>query len=97
MGNYLELGEAIDAAQRTVVRAMAKEMRASDGTSATPRLERLQRDLMAMRARGSVGPDELRAMIRDVATWAPQDDVSLLAALGAIASVGRGKREAESG
>ena len=79
------LQPAIDAALRAVDKALTREMRAADGASAAPRLERLRSDLVAMRARGAVDATELRAVIRDVAAWAPEDDVSLLSALGRIA------------
>jgi hypothetical protein len=38
-----------------------------------------------MRDRGTVDADELRHMIRSVASWAPDDDVTLLGTLGGIA------------
>ena len=81
----MDLANAIDAAVRAADAALANEMQALDGRPAEPHLERLRRDLLAMRARGAVGADELRAMIRDVASWAPEDDVSLLGALGVVA------------
>ena len=80
-----DLDAAIGAAVRAVDRAMAREMTALTGAPATPHLERLRRALIAMRERGAVDAGELRAMIRHVADWAPEDDVSLLSALGAIA------------
>jgi hypothetical protein len=87
----MELTEAIDAAVRAADKALAGEMRAADGQPAAPHLERMRRDLLAMRARGAVDPDELRHMIRSVAGWAPEDDVSLLAALGLIARATTGR------
>jgi hypothetical protein len=81
------LQAAIDAAVRAVDKARAAEMRASDGEPAALYLDQLRADLLEMRTRGTVDPEELRAMIRSVAAWAPEDDVSLLAALGAIARV----------
>ena len=80
-----ELDSAIDAAVRAVDKALAADMRGADGEPAASHLERLRIRLVAMRDRGSVDPDELRHMIRSVAKWAPEDDVTLLAALGAIA------------
>jgi hypothetical protein len=85
----VELTQAIDAAVRAVDKALAVEMRAADGEPAAPHLQQLRADLLAMRARGAVDADELRTMIRDVARWAPEDDVSLLGALGAIAQARR--------
>ena len=91
------LRTAIDAAVRAVDKAIANEMRAADGAPAAPRLERLRGDLLAMRARGAASAPELRAMIRDVAGWAPEDDVSLLGALGGIARAEGGGRTAGGG
>ena len=80
-----DLGAAIDAAVRAVDRALAKEMQTADGELAASHLERLRIRLVAMRERGATDADELRHMIRSVASWAPEDDVTLLATLGAIA------------
>jgi hypothetical protein len=80
-----DVGAAIDAALRAVDEALAHDMQAADGEPAAPHLERLHARLVAMRGRGTVDSDELRHMIRSVAGWAPEDDVSLLASLGAIA------------
>jgi hypothetical protein len=79
-----DLDDVIDAALGTIDRALAKEMRTIDGESAASQLERLRDELHAVRARGEVTTDELRAMIRAVAKWAPEDDVSLLSSLGMI-------------
>jgi hypothetical protein len=79
------LGAAIDAALRAVDKALANDMQTADGESAASQLERLRIRLAAMRDRGAVDADELRHMIRSVANWAPQEDVTLLGTLGAIA------------
>jgi hypothetical protein len=79
------LGAAIDAALRAVDKALANDMQTADGESAASHLERLRIRLAAMRDRGAVDADELRHMIRSVANWAPQEDVTLLGTLGAIA------------
>ena len=79
------LGPAIDAAVRAVDEALAGEMHTTEGEPAAPQLERLRARLVRMRDQGAVDPDELRHMIRGVASWAPDDDVTLLASLGAIA------------
>ncbi len=79
------LTDAIDAALLAVDRALANEMQTIDRESAGPHLTRLREALQGMRARRAVTDDELRGMIRAVATWAPPDDVSLLSALGLIA------------
>jgi hypothetical protein len=80
-----ELRAAIDAAMRAVDRALENDMQAVDGEPAASHLERLRIRLVAMRDRGTVDADELRHMIRSVASWAPDDDVTLLGTLGGIA------------
>jgi hypothetical protein len=85
----VDLVNAIDAAVRAADNALANEMQTLDGRPAGPHLERLRGGLLAMRGHGAVGADELRAMIRDVASWAPEDDVSLLSALGVVARAAR--------
>jgi hypothetical protein len=80
-----DLGAAIDAAVHAVDKALAKEMQGADGEPAASHLERLRHRLVGMRDRGAVDADELRHMIRSVASWAPEDDVTLLGSLGAIA------------
>ena len=82
-----ELRAAINAALRTIDKALAGDMQTARGEPAGSQLERLRARLLTMRNRGAVDADELRHMIRSVATWAPQDDVSLLSSLGAIARV----------
>jgi len=83
--------DAIDGAVRAADKALAGDMQTLDGRPAAPSLERLREGLLAMRARGSVGADELRTMIRDVAGWAPEEDVSLLSALGVVARAAGGR------
>lgn len=80
-----QLATAIDAALRAVDAALAGKMRTISGASARPQLDQLRAGLLAMRERGSVDAAELRTMIRGVAEWAPEMDVSLLSALGAVA------------
>jgi hypothetical protein len=88
----MNLMNALDGAVRATENALDNDMRTLDGRPAAPALERLRQDLLGMRARGVVGADELRTMIRDVASWAPEDDVTLLAALGVIARANAGGR-----
>ena len=80
-----DLQAAIDAAMRAVDKALANDMQGADGEPAAAHLERLRIRLVAMRDRGTVDADELRHMIRSVASWAPEDDVTLLGTLGRIA------------
>jgi hypothetical protein len=77
--------ETIDAALRAVDQALTSGMRTISGAPATPHLERLRDGLLAMRAGVAVDPVELRAMIRAVADWTPELEVTLLSALGAVA------------
>jgi hypothetical protein len=64
-------------------------MKGSDGSSALPHLERLERELRAQQAnaleRGSLDRDWLQKTVRWVVEWVPDDELKLLAALGAIA------------
>jgi hypothetical protein len=80
-----DIGPAIDAAVRAVDTALAGEMQTARGEPAAPHLEQLRAELLAMRDRGMVDPDVLRTVIRRVADWAPEEDVTLLGSLGAIA------------
>ena len=85
MSDRTDLDSAIDVALDAVNRALASEMRTIDGGSAASQLEQLRDELCAVRTRGGISPDELRTMIRRVAKWAPEEDVSLLSSLGVIA------------
>jgi hypothetical protein len=78
---------AIDSAIREVDRALEKEMRTADGQPAAAHLDELRNQLLAIRARDALSADELRTMIRAVAKWSPEDEITLLGALGAIARV----------
>ena len=83
------LTAAFDDVVRQVDRARAGGMRTLSGDDAAPRLERLRADVLAQRdvarQRGGVDPEWLRGTIRAVADWAPETDVTLLGALGALA------------
>ncbi len=89
MNPQTDLEGAIAAALGTIDRALAKEMRTIDGSSAESQLEQLRDELHALQARGAITTDELRAIIRAVVTWAPEDDLSLLSSLGMIARARR--------
>jgi hypothetical protein len=80
-----DLDAAVDVALGAIERALANEMRTIDGGSAASQLEQLRTELRAVRDRGAITAEELRTMIRTVAKWAPEDDVSLLGSLGVIA------------
>ena len=83
---------ALDRAIRQVERAIASGMRTRAGDPATPQLERLGAELAAHRAsaaaHGAVDRAWVGQAVRSVAEWAPEDEVALLAALGAIARAG---------
>ena len=83
------LPAAFDHAIGQVDRALAAGMRTLSGEDAASRLKQLRADLAAQRAaacrRGHVDPEWIRGTVRSVAEWAPQTDVTLLAALGALA------------
>ena len=85
MSVHTDFASAIDGALGTIDRAIANEMRTVDGGSAESQLANLRAELHAARTRGAITPEELRTMIRAVAKWAPDDDVSLLSSLGVIA------------
>ena len=80
---------AFQRALEVVDRAVLSNLIAADGEPAAPHLERLRARLIAERdiaiARGSVDPVWVRSVVRWVAEWAPESDITLLAALGAIA------------
>jgi len=53
-------------------------------------LASLRAEESAARERGAVDAEWVRRTVREVAAWAPEDDLSLLAALGLIARAARG-------
>ena len=63
-------------------------MKASDGSSALPQLERLERELKDQRAtaleRGSVDREWFQRTVRWVVEWIPDDELKLIATLGQI-------------
>jgi hypothetical protein len=82
------LEAAFAAAERLVARRLGASMRETAG----PMREHLKALLLELTterpralARGSADPDWVRRLVRGVATWTPEDDLSLIAALGAIA------------
>jgi hypothetical protein len=84
----IELQHAFDKALTQVQRAIASGMEASDGSSALPRLEKLERELRGQRAssleRGSLDREWFQNTIRWVVEWIPDDELTLVAALGRI-------------
>lgn len=84
-----DLADAFDAALRTVEGAIARQLRTRTGEPARAPLERLRAELVTERqaAMGAGGVDRalVGRLVRDVAIWAPDDDMTLIAALGRIA------------
>jgi len=84
-----DLQTAFDKALTLVQRSIASGMKGSDGSSALPHLERLERELRAQQAnaleRGSLDRDWLQKTVRWVVEWVPDDELKLVAALGGIA------------
>jgi hypothetical protein len=90
-----DLAAAFDAALRQVERALGDDMRTLAGASARPELERLRAELHAQRgaavAAGGADPEWVRRTVRDVVAWAPETELPLVAAIGAIARASRGR------
>jgi hypothetical protein len=89
LANTADLQSAIDKALTQVRRAIESGMKASDGSPAQVHLEKLERELNAQRARvvqrSSVDREWLQATVRWVVEWVPDEELTLVAALGAIA------------
>jgi hypothetical protein len=83
-----DLEGAIDKALTQVRRAIASGMETSDGSSAKLQLERLEQELTAQRAyasqHGSIDREWFQKTIRWVVEWVPDDELTLIAALGRI-------------
>ncbi len=81
--------QAIDEAIEAVRRHRAAGLRTSSGASAAGELERLLAELEERRrdvaAGGSVDRAWAGATVRWVAGWLPEDELGLLARLGAVA------------
>ena len=92
MADETELTAAFDEALGQVERAIASDMRTRSGGAARPQLERLREQLLAERAaaaaRRAVDRAWVGAAVRSVADWAPDHELKLIAALGAIARGG---------
>lgn len=88
MAKSTELEVAFDKALTLVQRLIASEAKTADGSSALPQLEKLERELKAQRASalegGNVDRDWLRTTVRGVVEWVPDDELTLVAALGRI-------------
>jgi len=84
-----ELVAALDVVLRQIDRARAGGMRTLRGDDAGHELDMLQAEMARQRELVEHGNDVdaawLRETIRWVATWAPETDLTLLGALGALA------------
>jgi hypothetical protein len=91
------LPAAFENALRQVDRALRGRMRTVAGEPAAPLLERLRGELVEQREaslqRGGVDAAWIGATVRWVAEWAPERDVTLVAALGALARLRAGAPE----
>jgi hypothetical protein len=83
-----ELETAFDAALAQIARLLATEMKTMDGTPAISHLEKLEKELKRERVnalgRGSVDREWFQNTVRWLVEWVPEDDVTLVAALGRI-------------
>ena len=83
-----DLESAFDKALTQVQRLIASGMEASDESSALPHLEKLEQELRAQRAssleRGSLDREWFQRTVRWVVEWVPDDELTLVAALGCI-------------
>ena len=88
MEKQTDLESAFDKALTQVRRSIASGMKASDGSSAQPQLEKLERELEAQRGnaleRGTFDREWLQKTVRWVVEWVPDTDLALVAALGRI-------------
>lgn len=80
---------SFDAALDAIDAALRSRLRTRDGGPADVQLTRLRIALVAERdaaaARGSVDRAAIGALVRELVTWYPDDQVKLIAAIGAVA------------
>jgi len=96
VANKSELESVFDSAiAQTRIRAETG-MKTATGEDAQSHLEKLQRELLGERenaiAAGGVNREWLQKTVRWVADWAPETDLTLIAALGRIARVALGPK-----
>ena len=84
-----DLGIAFDAALAHVARLIRTDMKTAAGDSARTQLEELEKQLKRERAkaveRRTVDREWFQKTVRWVIEWVPDDELTLVAALGAIA------------
>ena len=83
-----QLQLAFDLALARVERLLASDMKTAKGVSAQPQLEKLEKELKHERAlaleRQTVDREWLQRTVRSVVEWVPDNELALVAALGAI-------------
>lgn len=88
MAKPADLERAFNTALTQVERSITSGMKTSDGSSAAAQLEKLEEELRAQRAkaleRGSLDREWLQKTVRWVVEWIPDDELTLVAALGGI-------------
>jgi hypothetical protein len=88
MADQAELEKGFDAALSQVERLLGTEMKTITGASARGQLEELGKDLKRERAntleRRTVDREWFQKTVRDVIEWVPDNEVTLVAALGGI-------------
>lgn len=88
MAKPADLESAFNTALTRVQRSIDSGMKTSDGSSALAQLEKLEQELRAQRAkaleRGSLDREWFQTTVRWVVEWVPDDELTLVAALGQI-------------
>lgn len=88
MSSNSELSQAFDAAIGQVGKCKRDNMKALAGESAEPYLQKLEEELRAERERavlrGTVDRNWFQTTVRGLVEWVPENDLSLIAALGRI-------------
>lgn len=89
MATTAELKTAFDAAIAQTRKSLKAGMKTIAGDSAAAHLEKLRQELTLERARalelGGVDQEWFQKTVRDLIEWAPETELSLVAALGRIA------------
>ena len=89
MATTAELKTAFDAAIAQTRKSLKAGMKTIAGEPAASHLEKLRQELMLERAkaleRGEVDREWFQKTVRDLIEWAPETELTLVAALGRIA------------
>jgi hypothetical protein len=89
MSDNPDLQSAFDAAIGLVDKSVRARMKAADGESAKPQLQKLKEELKVQRTRaaeyGDFDRDWFRGTMRWLVGWVPETDPQLIAAMGRIA------------